>query len=283
MGVQLFKTGIRLFSLQMVLTSFFLLSSCGGDDEAAPEQPALRPTLPAEGAAPVRSITHWGHVIPCYDWEFSYVNGRLVTGKGILRDPLASIDRTFSYTNTLGYGPSSVSMSTSNNEAVKLQLNSAGYIDKMTVNRDTYEFNYLDGRLVRWNKITFGNSLGQITQVVSGATLEYKNGDLSCIKYTKNQIEPITLTFETSDIVNRNGLLPETVSEEMGCLGFENLYYAGLLGRPTIHLVRSVTIENLHNPDKNRTTRFEYSTATGNTDLCTYHYDGQPTSVNYLY
>lgn len=94
MGVQFFRTGIRLFSLQMVLTSFFLLS-CGGDDDVAPEQPAMRPTLPAEGAAPVRSITHWGHVIPCYDWEFSYVNGRLITGKGTLRDPLASIDRTF--------------------------------------------------------------------------------------------------------------------------------------------------------------------------------------------
>lgn len=266
-------------SAMLVPATLLSVSSCSDD-----ETPAMRPTLPADGAAAVRSITHLGSVMSTYDWTFSYADGRLVTAQGVMRDPSATLDRSFSYTSQLSYGPWSVGVYNSSGEAVQLQLTSQGYIERMTVNRNIYEFYYRDGRLAGWSKTIFENSFGQVEQYKSSATITYDNGNLQRIDYVGADQETVTLTCTPSALVNSNGLLPEGISQELGCLGFEHLYYAGLLGRPTTNLVQQVTFTHSQHPEKDYTLEFEYGTTNGDVTLCNYHTaDGGVASVSYTY
>lgn len=266
------------FTVLMAATAISVCSSCSDDDGPAP----LRPTLPAADSKPLRSVSHMGDVVSTYDWKFYYEGGRLVSADGVVRDPNADVDKTYSYTSRLSYGPFSVNVSNTSGEKVKVSLNASGYIEKMEVNRNIYEFRYMDGRLCGWNSTIFEDSFGHVSQYRSSATIEYMNGDLSRIVYTGPDDRPMTLSFAPSELFNRNGLLPVAVTKEMGCLGFEHLYYAGLLGRPTIHLVQRVTYSG---PDTDYTINFLYSsTQDGNTVLCNYNTPkGGTASVNYAY
>jgi hypothetical protein len=80
-------------------------------------------------------------------------------------------------------------------------------------------------------------------------------------------------------------LLPETLSKQLGCFGFEHLYYAGLLGKATKHLVRLIEIDYPDEAKKDDfTIEFEYSTNKEDyTELCTFKLDGRAVSVNYTY
>lgn len=257
----------------------FGLTACSDD-----EQPAMRPTLPADGAATVRSITHLGDVLTGYDWNFTYADGRLVSANGVMRDPDPALDRSFTYTSQLSYGPWNVNVYNSSGEQVALQLSTQGYIERMTVNRNIYTFYYRDGRLTGWSKTVFENSFGQVQQYRSSATISYDNGDISRIDYVGADDEPVTVLFTSSPLSNRNGILPEGVGQEMGCLGFEQLYYAGLLGRPTTHLVERVTFNYSEHPERDYAIDFEYSTQNGNVTLCNYHTpNGGVASVSYSY
>lgn len=256
------------------------VSSCSGDDDPEP----FKPQLPAAGGSSLCSITHLGSVMSCYDWTFTYSNERLVSASGTVRDPSSDIDGSFSYTSKLSYGTSSVGVENSSGEETSVTLNSQGYIERMTVNRNIYQFTYVDGRISGWNKTVFETSFGQAMQYRSSASIEYQNGNLSRIIYTETDNQPDTLTFTASSLVNYNGLLPETVSKELGCLSFEHLYYAGLLGRPTINLVKSLSYASGTSSSENYTIDFEYSTRDGNVVLCNYHTpDGAVASVSYGY
>lgn len=271
------RTAFRLF----LGVSLLLPAACSGDDHPVP---AMRPQLPADGGAPVVSIKHLGSVLSAYDWDFSYADNRLVSAAGTVRDPLPDIDRSFSYTSSLVYGPASVAVKNSNGTVTDIKLNSSGYVERMMVNGNIYEFRYMDGRLIGWNKTVFENSLGPAAQYRSSANIEYVNGNLSRIVYTETGNEPVVLTFTPSGIVNTNGLLPETVSKEMGCLSFEHLYYAGLLGRPTSNLVQEISVDYPEGTAQDYTIEFEYNVQGGNTVLCNYHTpDGKPAAVNYGY
>ena len=108
------------------------------------------------------------------------------------------------------------------------------------------------------------------------------------IDYTENENNPlntVTLTFTPDERLNVNGLLPEGVTRQMGCLGFEHLYYAGLMGGPTTHLVKKVEVKHALYPERDYTLEFEYSAdvAGRNVVLCNFRYEGQPASVTYKY
>jgi hypothetical protein len=49
------------------------------------------------------------------------------------------------------------------------------------------------------------------------------------------------------------------MSKQLGCLGFEHLYYAGLLGRPTTHLVKSISVSFPDGSQNNYKTEFSYN------------------------
>ena len=253
--------------------------SCADDD-----LPLLKPTLPGESSDNIRAIRHLGGQTPSYDWTFSYSDGRLVAAGGTVRDPDTTIDGSFSYTSQLSYRHNGVNIYNSSGEKTVVTLNAQGLIDKMTVNRNIYKFYYREGHLAEWEKTVFENSFGQAHQYNSSARFTYNGGNITGIEYKENSGEPVSITIVPSDIPNRNGLLPETISKELGCLGFEHLYYAGLMGLPTTNLVKSISVSYPSQPDKNYTINFEYSIRNGNTILCNYHTpQGSVASASYEY
>lgn len=248
------------------------------------EPAALQPQLPATGGSNVKSITHLGGVESTYDWEFIYNGKRLTDARGTVRDASDQVDQKFQYTSKIGYGPNSVTLASSSGEKIELVLNGQGYVGQMRVNRNVYNFIYgIDGRLTAWDKTVFEESLGQIQQYRSSASITYTNGTYDRIIYTGTDNRVTTLTFQPSQLVNLNGLLPVGVSKELGCIGFEQLYYAGLLGRPSANLIASVSYD-FENDANNYTTSFSYNNRAGNTVLCNYVTpSGAVASVSYGY
>ena len=266
-------------SLLLLCAAGTVATACSDDDP-----PAMKPKLPGGGAENVRTIRHRGGQTQSYDWTFTYSDGRLVQANGTVRDPNAAIDGTFSYTSKLSFHHDGVSVYNSSGEKTQITLNSEGYIEKMTVNRNIYKFYYRDGHLAEWEKTIFENSFGQAQQYTSSGRFTYSNGNITGIEYREAGAEPVSLTLVPSELPNINGLLPEAISKELGCLGLEHLYYAGLMGQPTVNLVKSISASYPSQPDKNYTINFEYSNRNGNTDLCNYHTpEGQVASVNYEY
>ena len=256
-----------------------LLAACS-DDEGS----GFQPTLPATTGSNVVTIEHLGSVSSSYDWQLTYQNGRLTKAYGILRDEDSELDKSFYYTSKLSYSRRAVSVTNTSDEDVSLSLNSSGYIEEMTVDRNIYEFSYTNGRLTGWEKTVFESSFGQATQYVSSATLTYSDGNLKTISYSGADGEEALLTFTSTQIQNVNGLLPVAVEQELGCLGFEHLYYAGLLGKATTNLVASVAYTFENDSTQNYTMEFEYSTRGGDVVLCSYHnQDGLVASVSYTY
>lgn len=271
------RRGLCIFGSSAL--SLLLLSSCS-DDEGS----GWKPTLPATTGSNVVTIEHLGSVSSSYDWQLTYQNGRLTKAYGVLRDEDSSLDKSFYYTSKLSYSSRAVSVTNTSDERVSLSLNSAGYIEEMTVDRNIYEFSYTNGRLTGWEKTVFESSFGQVAQYTSSATLTYSDGNLKTIAYSGADGQEALLSFTATQIQNTNGLLPVAVEQELGCLGFEHLYYAGLLGKATTNLVASVAYTFENDSTQNYTMDFEYSTRSGNVVLCSYHNrEGLVSSVSYTY
>lgn len=119
----------------------------------------------------------------------------------------------------------------------------------------------------------------------ASARIEYKNGDISMITYSENNDAPIYYRCTPSSYYNVNGLLPETISKQLGCFGFEHLYYAGLLGKPSQHLLGSISVDYPAGMNKkDYKVDFNYSVNKQNQiQLCTFILDGEAVSVNYTY
>lgn len=271
----------RAQTLCLVGAMTLALIACGGDDDPI----IFKPTLPSAGGDALTSVTHLGSVMACYDWKLTYNGGRLVAGVGTLRDSSSTTDGTFSYTSSITYGTRDVAVTNSSGEVTDIALNTAGYIARMSVNSNSYEFTYdSDGHVTAWKKTVVETSFGQAVQYYSSALLTYDDGNLVRIVYTETGNPADTLEFTPSSLVNTNGLLPETVGKELGFLSFEHLYYAGLLGRPSENLVESLSFKSGSNATENYIIDFEYSMKNGNTVLCNYHTpDGGVASVSYGY
>lgn len=259
-----------------------LLASCSDS-----ESPAIKPTLPATTGSKVMSISRNGSFESGYDWNFRYQNGRLIQANGVLRN--ANQDRNFSYTCTLKYTSNGVSTTYSNNTIapMTLQLGANGYVSRITQERNTIDFQYnADGRLTAWQKVAYEGAFGQQAQYRSSATISYDaSGALSKIVYVGTDDRRTIVTLTNATQLNVNGLLPATLSTELGMSGYEHLYYAGLLGRATSMLPQQLTREY---PDaaahEAEPITFEYGLQGGNVTMCYYH--PTPTtvaSVSYTY
>ncbi len=255
-------------------------SSCGGDDDPAP----LKPQLPATVGSPVKSITHYGAQASTFDWNFNYSDQRLTQATGTRRDANPADDRKFTYTSKLSYGYNSLTVKNNSDEDVKVTLNTQNYIEKMTVNSNEYKFYYSDGRIIRWEKTIYETTFGQAKKYESSANITYDNGNFASITYIDADKVPVTLTFVPDNKVNFNGILPVGISDELGLWGIEHLYYAGLLGRPTANLVKSITATCQEDATRNFTLNYEYNQTGNNVTICNYHTpDGGVASVNYGY
>lgn len=255
------------------------MTACSSDDDPQPFTPAL----PADGGSAVTKITYRGNAEEGYDWVFEYSNKRLVKGYATKNGATATAN-PYTYTSSLNYRPSTVEVYNNNGDNMTLTLNAKNYIQQMQVNLNTYTFDYDgDGRLVSWRKRIVENSFGQEQSYSERADITYSNGDVTRIVFTGPDNKPVTLTITSTDTDNRNGILTPTITKEMGCLGFEHLYYAGLLGRPTRHLVHSVT-HSYSDGTAGYTTTFSYGIKSGNVETCTYGVEtGNSATVNYEY
>lgn len=246
------------------------------------EPPAFKPVLPVSAGQPVRQVTHRGNTEQNYNWTFTYSKERLTRAEGTLTGHNAS--SSFNYVSTLGYGNKKVTVTNSSGNTCLVELNAAGYIGQMQVNRNQYYFYYdVAGHLISWKKIIYDNSVGLGQSYTTSATIDYHNSDIETITYTETGNPAVTLRFTPTQLPNNNGTLPPTVTKELGMLGFEHLYYAGLLGRPTAHLVKRIDYE-FAEPSRNYGTDFEYSLTGNNVELCNYrNLDGTPASIIYDY
>ena len=272
----------KITTLYLAMTAFLTASlvSCSDDDG-----PVLLPNLPATGGKNVRSIQHLGDFTTSYDWNLEYSGKRLTYATGTLRDKGFNEHNSKSYSSKIKYGNHYVGVSNSDKQPVQITLNSSGLIEHMTIGEDSYNFSYTDERLTAWHKTLYSQSMGQLEKFEYYARIKYDEGNLKSIVVTGPNEVPVTTTFVSSDKENKNGLLPEAVGNAMGCFGFEHLYYAGLLGRPTRNLVKKITVDNPKDSSQCYTIEYNYSTSGNNTTLCNYNNltTGKTASVNYTY
>lgn len=269
---------MKLYYGLMALGLALYSCSSSDDDGGGYYEPPIKLDLPAEGESRVTSIKHSGSVPASYDWDLTYNATHLTSAKGNL---VAGEDNA--YSSTLSYTSKGVNIANSNNMNMAVTLNNDGNIVELTVNKDVYSFEYnVNGYLTEWSKTTHDANFADEASK-AWATLTYEAGNLARIEYVWNNNDPIVLTFTPSNYVNENGLLPAALSRYLGCFGFEHLYYAGMLGRPTAHLVGKVAIDGLDDDDY--TIEYGYSFAGNNTTLCTFNSKDGATvaSVNYYY
>lgn len=270
----------RIYNYIVAAVAAIGLCACSGDDA-----PTFKPVLPTRGGAPVKAVSNRGSVDQSYDWRFTYKNERLTQANGTVRAAADSYDKAITMTANLNYGTNQVKVTTSNGSDTQLSLNSSGYIVEMRVNRNVYTFSYgFEGRITKWKKTVYEETIGVGPSYVTTGDIDYSGGNISTITYTETGNAPIVLHFTPAVEPNANGVLPVAVTKELGLMGYEYLFYAGLFGAATQNLVKSVAYE-FPNEQLNYTLNFSYSFRNdGNLDLCSYYsQNGQPASVNYDY
>lgn len=271
-------------NMKILRTSFCvalaaLMFSCSSEEPAP--IPNLQPKLPGSTENHVKSITHSGNIEGCYDWNFTYKDSRLTSATGTLYNPTTV---AIQYTSNLLYSPDTIGIKNTGDLAMKVVLNSDNCIEYLLVNKDEYRFVYSEGRLVSWNKTIKDLNFGAEALHAYGS-IEYNEGDIATITYAENNDDPTYYRCAPTAIYNTDGLLPETLSKQMGCFGFEHLYYAGLLGKATKHLVKSVQIDYPDEAKKDDySVEFRYSTnKSDQIELCTFILNDEAVSVNYVY
>lgn len=255
------------------------LVACG-DDEAP--IPSMQPELPADGASNVMKIENKGAITDSYDWTFTYSDNRLVSATGISCYTSAN-DEYYKYTSNLTYGPDWVSISNSDNLGIEVMLNKSELIERIKVDNDVYQFAYIDDRMTAWDLSISNNNFGQSQVFNTSAQIEYNNGNISKIIVTEPDNIPVIYTLKYSHLENKNGILPVNMSKQLGCLGMEHLFYAGLLGKPTKNLVEEVVVTS-EKPEMNYSMSFDYSFRDNNVVVCSYKTaDGSLATVNFDY
>lgn len=280
------KTKHLIHTLLFVALGVTVVACSGDDDLGRANRQPLRPTLPAaENSKNVASIVFRTANDICYNWDFTYRDNRLTQAKGERYNPLATTDKNHTITSVLNYSIGKVGMTYSETGEVSISLNDQNYIAQMSENNNVYSYQYdSDGHLTAWQQTIYGQGMGEGTQIRTSATLTYQNGTLAKIVYLGSDNTTETITLTASTVENDNGLLTPIITREYGCRGFEHLYYAGLLGRPSKYLIKSLTHTFSANPSQNYTVSFEYQNSDGNLNYVTCKYsDGSSSLVLYDY
>ncbi len=271
--------------LAFLLATFCaLLSFTACDDDTT----AILPTLPPSSNSPVVvAIKHTGNVPECYDWSFKYKHHRLNTANGVYRNPDPKKDGSHKYTSTICYGSDRISVKNVGSEGGDISLGANNLISTITSKNMTQKFYYKDGRLSEWEKEFRGVSYGHVEELITKASIKYVDNNYKSITYM-NENNGITdticvLTFTPDVQPNNNGLLPEVVSQELGLIGIEHLYYAGLLGKGSKHLVKTISASYPKDLQQNWNVSFDYSHQDGNTTSCNYLFQNQASSAIYSY
>jgi len=264
----------RFFATLLVIALCAGFTSCGNDDDNDNDGGNI-----ISKGAPVVSIVRTGNVPEEMDWHFIYSDGKLTSAQGQLIYFGQSDDKEnygISYQGGIQFTGDYA------DEISKIETDKNGYITFIKTTDDT-EINYeytADGYL----KSVTERGTDKGRDYVNTAIITYSNGCYDKIVET-NGNEQIIYTFTASTDENKNGVLPELISESLGCFGHEFIYYAGLLGKPAQKLVKSMSesyrYDNVYN---NESYNFSYSfDELGNVVLCQYLYDNKNVIVKYGY
>lgn len=225
--------------------------------------------------APVVSITRTGYVPEEMNWIFAYSNDKLTSAQGQLIY-FGQSDEKENY--GISYQGGIQLTGDGADEISKIETNKNGYITFIKTTDDaeiSYEYT-ADGYLKSVTEV--GTDKGR--DYVHKTIITYTNGCYDKIVVTDSDGET-TYTFTATTDENKNGVLPELISESLGCFGHEFIYYAGLLGKPVQKLVNSMSESNNSNT---KSYNFSYSfDELGNVVLCQYLYDNKNVTVKYGY
>lgn len=260
----------RFFATLLVIALCAGFASCGNDDDNDNDGGNI-----ISKGAPVVSIVRTGNVPEEMDWHFIYSDGKLTSAQGQLIYFGQSEDKEnygISYQGGVQFTGDGA------DEISKIETNKNGYITfvKTTDDTDTnYEYT-ADGYL----KSVTEKGTDKGRDYIHKTIITYVNGCYDKIVVTDGDGET-TYTFTTTVDENKNGVLPELISESLGCFGHEFIYYAGLLGKPAQKLVKSMSESNNSNT---KLYNFSYSfDELGNVVLCQYLYDNKNVTVKYGY
>lgn len=277
----LFKSVLSTFALLM-------LFSCSGDDHEVSLSDFIM-TPNTKTANRLTSVTRSGYFESAYSWNFVYNRKNLKSATSVLQYGNTG-EETEPLKYSLSYGSREVKVSTSG-EPVALRVGSDGLLSSASSGNTTFNYSYSDGKLIAWNSLYQIHGFNGVVTKGADAVLTWRDGNLQKIVFT-----PVTdaankfYTFEFTyygDKLNNNGLLPELISEAMGCKGAEYLYYAGMLGKSTTNLVKTMAVTHSTDVEKNASYSFYYEQNMYDVTLCSYQKDGvaggRPVIVTYGY
>ncbi len=277
------KKLIRNSIVALAITA--LSAACSDEDNNA--SVANRITTPnTTGYSKLVSMERAGSFQNMYAWTFRYSGNHLVQAVSTLQhsNDMQSEGNKANY--NLSYGERNIGIST-NSVPMSVTLNEEALVSKATSGNTTYSYSYTGGYLTSWKVLYQNNGFGGSSTKGAAAELSRTvNGNITEIKYMPSADALdiyYTYTFEYTQDDNVNGLLPETASKIMGCEGFEYIYYAGLLGRGTQNLVKSITVK--HSKEEEETVyeffyNFDYNQ---NVTTCSYGKGSQTVVVTYKY
>ena len=281
MKLSLFKSLLSIFSLS-------ILFSCSGDDHEVSLSDFIM-TPNTKTANRLTSVSRSGYFENAYSWNFVYDRKNLKSATSVLENGISGEESPM-LKYSLSYGSREVKVSTSG-EPVVLRVGGDGLLVSATSGNTTFNYSFSDGRLIAWNSLYQIHGFnGQVTKG-EDAVFTWHDGNLTKIIYTPstdagNKYFIFEIGYYDNEL-NSNGLLPELVSEAMGCKGAEYLYYAGMLGKPTTNLVKSIKISHSTDESENASYTFHYETNMNDVTLCNYQKDnepgGRPVIVTYGY
>ena len=272
----------KIFYAPLLSVAVLMFSSCSDSDSPTLASNIYTPN--SSGFSSVKSISRSGVFDDSYDWDFYYRNDNMIEAYSRLATGISGQYEGKEIYYKLKYGTRDVTVRT-NGDAVDLILQNA-LVSQAVSGNTTYSYNYSMGYLTSWNVIYKNSGFGEETTKGASSVITWNDGNISSIVYIPSADASnkfYTYTFQYSNELNNNGLMPEVASRALGCFGLEYLYYSGMLGRGTKNLVKSVTVENSMDPDDVVTYTFNYRMNAGNVVMCSYGTAVTPVIVTYGY
>lgn len=276
----------NLLRKSLLIISVLGITSCS-DDDSSPTVAHLIKTPNVSGYSKLTGVTRAGVFENKCAWDFNYKEENLSSAVSTLQHS-SNIETEGKKTNySFSYGEDYVGIKTDGSQ-ISLILNESALAYKAMSGNTTYNYSYTGGYLTSWNVIYKNDGFAGSSTKGAMAEIERSvTGNITSVKYTPSadaSDDYYTYAFEYEETENNNGLLPECLSKELGCDGFECLYYAGLFGNGTKNLVKSIVVTHSKNLDYNVVYNFNYVIdAYGNIINCSYGTIENPIVVTYKY
>lgn len=246
--------------LAMMLVAIFAFSACGTDEEAG-ESTKLPEIFTGKRVAQIsykssdknediEAMTYVNNKLTKYtDVEISEHDGRYEW----VYDVTYSGDQVKTYCKYADSKDSEETLYTLNAEGYAISAKITDIEDEREEGLFTYvtnqTFEYANGYLV---KIVSTDDDGEVTTM----QINYSDGDVT--SFSEERGTKRTYTCTPSDILNKGGILPPN-NAWFDCDGnLEIGYYAGILGKPTKHLVAKVQESSGYASEYNYTLENEY-------------------------